>query len=678
MSRVLRLFLLLSFVSALAAWAQQSDPANHSGLRGRTLTKHQTGNVLNDVAAAALSGDRSSLDPKDLLRGLLGSQIAKTTQPAAPKGNIVSARVVEDRDRSLVLEIAFSGIDASAAKVLVAEVRDTRGKPQPIVADPASITVAEGSVSLELRVGDSVGEGKTLESKTLALRIAAGANALQNDAIATFALPKRWAVPVRPENIVVEVTPLAVGAIPASDPNEGLAPPPLLFNPTILQQIRTPHLTTWGDANVRVPPPANDTTPAGPAPQPLDFISTIRQAPGLALDAEALTNVHPKLFRDANPKSGIFYYAPARYNLAWDKTNGYGLRVVYGTSADGAGKVVITARLASGLNTNEIELLRSLLRTSLGSDFKELRPLPHGGAPAVAMRSLGHYDIPSDKVAITGLAYLGGPAELSFTTDTITKENIETALTSGSGLSGDVTFAAAAREGAEGINVNVPLNVSIVSPHTFGIAYWRAGAGFRNETPFPAKLHYLHFLTIGNDGVPTVYSYSLGDAEVLPRSRANFADANVAPWLAARALRGWIEYSVVSDYEAGVQVARGQWTRGAGEASSGKLTITSLRPFAESQGLARIVVDIRSRYFDSRAQHVSMQSVTLTQDDQSIDVAPFFAPPDARDEPLFEYTLRIVKADGTTAGPTTSAVVTTADLFVGSSQLRALLGNESQ
>lgn len=722
---------VLVCLALATASAPAQDPTNASGLRGRTLTRVAAvgGGSLADVAGAFLGGG-SKPDAEDLLRGLgQGKQ----------KGSIDSVRVIEDRDRSLLLEVAFSAADVSSPKVMSAEVRAAKGKLR-VNGEPVPLSAAAGTLQLRLDLDPSFPEGTSVESKSLVVRIGTSATAVQHDAITSFELPKRWTVSVRPENVVVEVTPAPVGTIPASDPTAGAPPPkPAIFRPEIatiliaplaihmvpkspppsevkpesprMRVMANPVMATTAAtaapvaaspaaaatsgpaarminpavlANIRaLPPPAQnagvpqavkDKGGRGPSNERYPIFTTLQTEAGIQLTPDRLTNIHPDLYRDANADAGIFYYLPAAFNLYWDKDNGYALRIVYGASGgDTAANVAVAARLTSGIDSADLDLLRRLLGAALGTSFKELRPLPYAGSAAIAFRELGQYNIPPEKISVTGLSHIGGDVDLAFTTDSVTKDNIEAALTQGLGVNGSASFSAAV-EGSSPFSVDVPMRVRITSPETFGTVFWHPGMTMRNDTPFPMRLKYLHFLTIGRAGVPTVYSYDLNQSLVQPQARAHFADTPVPQWIQDHALRGWVEYGLVSDYPPGTEQARRTWTRGA-EISAGRLAIASLTPFADVTGLGRIVVDIRSRYFDTRGESEETKSVTLNADNQTINVTPFYRTTDAGsgEGPLFQFRLTVIKSDGTVNGPGPWTSAATSDLYVGSAQVRPLL-----
>ena len=159
---------------------------------------------------------------------------------------------------------------------------------------------------------------------------------------------------------------------------------------------------------------------------------------------------------------------------------------------------------------------------------------------------------------------------------------------------------------------------------------------------------------VGSDGTPTVYSYALNDAEVPAKGQAKIADAPIAAWLDTKSVKSWVEYAVRGDDE-GVASARRQWACSA-DAASATLAIGSLAPFTDVAGTARIVIDVKSKYFSSRGDSEEVKTITLTHDNETQNVAIFLIGRSAEDlnrtgDPLFTYRYRVIRSDGIKTSP---------------------------
>lgn len=701
-------------LAIFAAAAASAQPEGFSGLVGRTLTQ-----------------DRSDVG------GLLGDLLL-----SRHKGRIVSATVREDGEQILAIDVTYAEADLSEPKFLTGVVQGPDGETQRVSAADVPLTAPAGTVRLELRLRPNLPESTTFDSSKLVVRIRAQGGA-KYDAASLFALPKRWSVAVRPENRVIEVTPAAVGDIPANDPAIAATPaPPRILRPETMMLLRGPlvlstataaptgdtrsgrrtimvapgvltglatapprptptrnttHMVTISPAALAgfhrlppvgdssgLPPAVTDKGGHGPSSQALRIFDTLRAAPGIGLTADKLTSIGADLYRDANPASGIFYYLPARYTLYWDADNGYALRFLYGAAAqpETAGTVSVTARLTSGIDAQELELLKKLLRAALPADvFKELKPFPFAGTPGFSFKDdLRRFDIPAEKVSISAISDLAGEVDLAFVTDTVTKDMLELTLTEGLGLTGTATFTSATGSGNESFSRTIPVQMRVADPRSFGTRYWKRGEMLANDTPFPLLLKHVHFLTLATDGTPTVYSYSLGSAELAPRARARFVDGPIRSWLDGRALRAWVDYTVREDYPAGVEKAKSDWNGGLGQLSTTSVKLTTLTPFTEPGGIARILVDVKSKYFEPQSRSEAIRSVALTHDNESATIGPVFLVNRSVDEvgregdPLFSFRLSVVKPDGDVAGPGAWTNGDRLEVFLGSRHVRDLLG----
>src|SRR5690606_2973827 len=100
----------------------------------------------------------------------------------------------------------------------------------------------------------------------------------------------------------------------------------------------------------------------GPGSNYIRLFDGIEMEPGVT--ERSLTNLHPNIYEDENPSSGLFYYLPAGYSLYWDPDSGYALRVLYGAAAteDAANNVSIAAKLTTGISSNDVALARAMLQ----------------------------------------------------------------------------------------------------------------------------------------------------------------------------------------------------------------------------------------------------------------------------------------------------------------------------
>jgi hypothetical protein len=413
----------------------------------------------------------------------------------------------------------------------------------------------------------------------------------------------------------------------------------------------------------------------GPGATPIELLEGLR-ADDVELDPATLLNVSTSVYADKNPGSGVFYFHPRAYHLDWDAESGYGLRILYGAAAsDATGNVLMAARLNAGVDQGEIQLAQDLLaayvRRHPGTAYSgALRPLPleKEGANVSIASVLGQYSIPADKIAITAISDVLGAIDVSWVTDPVTKENLQLALVEDVGLNGEVAFATAG--GA--LAPQIPVEIRLADRGAFGRVRWQREDGWKNVTPYPVRLRYLHALCINpQTHLPVLYSWSLDNVEVGPSSRVHWDASGVPAWIDREAKRIWIDYSVVQTCAECDKAVLDAITGGVTSVTADEITFHTITPLADTSGY-EITAQVRSRYFDPKVRTSQQKDVVLKSDNQDFRLGPIYA--GGRDDgPLFEYLLELAMPDGTIHRGTRWIQSNSLRVLIGRSQLEQSL-----
>jgi hypothetical protein len=97
-------------------------------------------------------------------------------------------------------------------------------------------------------------------------------------------------------------------------------------------------------------------------------------------------------------------------------------------------------------------------------------------------------------------------------------------------------------------------------------------------------------------------------------------------------------------------------------------------------GIARILIDVKSKYFEPQARAEAVRSTALTRDNESVTVGPLFLVNRSIDEigreddPLFSFRVSLVTPDGDVAGPGDWITGDRLEIFLGSRHVRQVLG----
>ena len=338
----------------------------------------------------------------------------------------------------------------------------------------------------------------------------------------------------------------------------------------------------------------------------------------------------------------------------------------------------MATRLQSGMDASEVQLATELLnayrRRYPATVFTALRPLPldRDGVDVSIGSVLGQYAIPKEKIAITALSDVLGEIEVSWVTDPVTKENLQLALMQDIGVNGDVSFTATG--GA--LAPQVPIAIQIADRDSFGRGRWSRAEGYRNITPYPIRLRYLHALIIDpRNNLPILYTWSLDNVEVPPQARVAWDATRVPAWIDTEAKRVWVDYTVVDSCEPCDRQVLDGITGGVTSIAADQITFHTITPLADTGGY-EISAQVRSKYFDPKDRAELRKSIVLKADNQDFFVKPIYNVSRSPGEPLFEYLLELAMPHGTIHTGTTWIPTENLRVLIGRSQLEQSLGKQ--
>ncbi len=650
----------------------------------------------------------------------LGSLLA-----GAMAGDITQVVVTGDEPTRLVVRVSYTGFDGG--KIWV-EMAGQNGKPQHLLqgSDPAPTSGESGDLDFSLTLSPNAPDNTIVKSAYLRVCVAK-ADRDTPSFVKTFDLKRTWASGVRPENVVLTISPKPVGEAGKLGLQPSFTPPPVVLHPrpatvalhtpiraATLQSAApaSPSTGTRGIAGMRtmsasgagssgggstspatrtialrpmiasattgatpnpaamllaknaaapalsaftfgVPPDDKQKGARGPSGTPVEPLGDLR-AEDIGLDPSHVLAVFPGFYPDQNPASGIFYFLPYSYSLRWDPEDGYELHMIYSASgADAqAGSVAIAARLDAGIGIKDRQVASDLIAAyarANGLAFTSLRALPIDSLSISFSDDLRRYNIPADRIAVTGLSDYLGQIDVSWTTDPVTKENLQEALTADVGINGRVKLYPS---GGALAPIEVPIQIRLADFTTFGPFHWTRTGPWKNDTPYPVRLKYLNALLLDPSSHPVVYSWDLSDTRVPPAARVNWAAASVPGWIDSQAKRVWLEYAVESACQPCNDRVIASITGGASSTGSSYITFHTITPLADA-GAHEIDAQVRSRYFDPQSRDPVTKVVVMSADGKDFTVGPVFLgsrqPGESiSGDPLFEYFLEVTMADGTT------------------------------
>jgi hypothetical protein len=312
----------------------------------------------------------------------------------------------------------------------------------------------------------------------------------------------------------------------------------------------------------------------------------------------------------------------------------------------------MAARLDAGLGIRERQIATDLISAYARAHsvpFTALRAMPIDSISVSIADDLHRYNIPADKIAVTGLSDFLGQIDVSWLTDPVTKENLQQALVEDVGISGRVTLYPS---GGKLAPIDVPIQIRLADFVTFGGFRWNRAEAWRNQTLYPIKLKYLNALVLDTSSRPIVYSWDLSSTTVPPQGRAQWAAGAVPGWIDSQAKRVWLEYAVDASCQSCDETVIRSITGGVSSSGPSQITFHTITPLADA-GAYEIAAQVRSRYFDPQSHDPQTKTVVLTADSHDFNLGPLFLGSRQPGEsvpgdPLFEYFLTLTMKDGAT------------------------------
>jgi len=413
---------------------------------------------------------------------------------------------------------------------------------------------------------------------------------------------------------------------------------------------------------------------------------------GVNLDQSEILAIDHHLYQDANPETGLYYYAPKRYDLQWDPQNQYAMTVIYGMAGqkEGEGEVFMATRLQAGVDLAELQLAEELLRAYLrrnaetsGTRLRELRPLPLNAASDVELfgGANNEFTVPPDKISVQGITGLLDSMDVSWATDVRRLLNVESLLRTDAGIHGSITMHAS---GDEKLSRAIPLEIAVASHETFGRIPFDRARGWVNTSRYPIRLDSLHALLLAPESgnglrkdQPIVLTWYLGGAQIPPGVGVSWNAQWVPSWIEANAKALWVEYGVDGACDACDELVFTEKFIPP-PPSTRQIQFTTGDVF-EITSAYQIRVHVRSPFLDPQRNRVMEQpAVVLDKDGQEYPIARLFLTDReltgaGTQVPFYEFQVEVVMRDGQVhQGRWTQT--RTLDYLLGSASLREMLG----
>ncbi len=411
----------------------------------------------------------------------------------------------------------------------------------------------------------------------------------------------------------------------------------------------------------KTPPGPVSTEPLGPGASDI-----VNLWDGIAVDnlidfkdPQEISNINMTVIPDKNPNSGLYYFLPADFHLIWDPAvkakKGYGLTISYGkqteaeADANADAPVNMSAILTAGISSKEKSFVRALLKSKF-PNFKDIRPLPlRENIQTTFQNTLGAlYNIPAEKITVTSGTDFTNTIKVAWSTNSDTKEFIQTALTSGEGIVASVILKPKNEEITE---QQIPASISLADTRPFGKMNlepltWRTKE-WKNATSYPLRLKYLHVLKQSKQGNnPIIYSWSMDNMEVPSLASVSFENNPVPLWLDNDPSSVmWLDYSVMDCRECNDTVITAV-TDGVSGSTVQQIKFIIPKAVFDTLKADYFMIYVRSSQVDPKGEMVKeLPVLNITNEPgKNFLVGPLFIPKGG--SPDFEFNIKVSSTDG--------------------------------
>lgn len=358
------------------------------------------------------------------------------------------------------------------------------------------------------------------------------------------------------------------------------------------------------------------------------------------------------VYRDANIKSGYYYFLPNEYNLAFESNTGkYGINVNYGMGdGSSAGTITVTAILQPDFNETDWEVAKHLIKQQIKGKpeskygIKELLPVPFSKAPTVEFQNLFQYDVEESDISVRITDKFTDPILISFRTNRI--EELMNIFLNDIGLFGNVYYYP---EGDRMPNsIPIKFNLKIDSHKTFGNiqlnpATWKTKQ-LENNFDFPIVVKALHILKIMPTGA-RIYTWDANNTEVPERAKLRLEPSSLPSSIGndSSIKKMWFEYEV-KPCQSCNRVVESKIDKGVGSAKRQAIEIINLNGLVKTGGEYMKVYLRSTQANPNSTTKTDLPSVSISEDGSTHMSQPLIIQDGQK--PNYEYKVKIFLTEG--------------------------------
>lgn len=349
-------------------------------------------------------------------------------------------------------------------------------------------------------------------------------------------------------------------------------------------------------------PSSVDTEPQGVGNDKIELLANIEDPEFRDSDFLGI-----EVYEDKNPDSGVFYYHPLYYSLAWNGTDSkYDMDITYGSGAEEK-QVRMGMILSSSHLLQHKQFVSKMLEKQYENFAGDLREI--GGEAQVTLPESLSSLFGVSKEDISARPPALNQVVISWKTDPVGQETLVAALTGQLGVSGEVYLYP---NGKDSRHYAVPLYANLASRRTFGHIEWNRDDGWLNTTAYPIVMRKMHALKIGN--AVSVTTWDLGAKLVPPKTQVEWIPTQVPTNLLQDFQHVWFDYDV-RDCSNCDLAAVATILDDIADVTAKILNINVLSPIAACN-LGGAVMKLRSRYMNAGQNSSATVDINLNDESQ--------------------------------------------------------------
>jgi hypothetical protein len=441
--------------------------------------------------------------------------------------------------------------------------------------------------------------------------------------------------------------------------------------PVAVRQLRPLKLKPIGDAVKKATGP--DAAAA------LDLVDIIEDE-GLLEDIGSVVGWNPHRIIQDKTATHLFYYLPSALLLRCDAGK-YALHVQYNAQEEGSNaSVTLIAELEAPYRSGDMELLREILQAgirppaSVKIKTKAIQPL---NATARIDEIAAGLAIPPERIGVTLPATLREPLRLALS---LTPDETEAvlALIATSGITGTVTIEV----GGSGVAIPFRLHYGQFAGDVLPeAAEWEAGRALKqltNASPFPLTLDSVNAYVLEKGQLKRISKALKEVAPLKPGKSRKFKLPSAAALFGGKPLIVWFGYRLETECESCLAEVDASVRAGIALNPLESLRFEAIPSIFESYGIYKLLLTVKTPYLTAKGDRVATKEIELTAEANRDESIRIYMPQKAKrpDPLLYKYRLSLVRSDGSEAGGTTWEEGRSLNLYIGSSQVEALLGTE--